>query len=339
MKKCILSITVDGYALSQTIKFLDPTFEIYTLDKFATTEDEVMSDGLGVFLKKNFQNYEVVVFIMATGIVVRLIKELIEDKLTDPAVIVMDQKGSNVISLLSGHLGNANEETQKLATLIDANPVITTASDINQTISVDLLARAHHCLIADFNQAKKVTAMIVNHQKVNINSRWSIEEPSPDNIFLDTTDDQYDGTIIITNQNEPKHPKKVRLFKKNLIVSMGCRRGKQAAEIIGFIKDKFKAKHLSLSSIKAIVSLDLKGDEEGLIKAAAYFHRPFETIAREKIKLVENQFKGSEFVKNKVGVKAVSEPCGFIASNEGKRILKKCSQAGMTLSIWEAQDE
>ena len=52
---------------------------------------------------------------MALGIVVRMIAPYIEHKSKDPAVVVMDEVGHHVISLLSGHLGGANEWTQSIS--------------------------------------------------------------------------------------------------------------------------------------------------------------------------------------------------------------------------------
>ena len=62
----------------------------------------------------------------------------IKDKTTDPAVIVMDEKANHVISLLSGHLGGANQVTLKIAELLDSNPVITTATDTQNVVALDL---------------------------------------------------------------------------------------------------------------------------------------------------------------------------------------------------------
>ena len=68
---------------------------------------------------------------MSTGIVVRVIAPLIRSKTQDPAVVVVDDLGKNAVSLLSGHIGGANELTRRIAPIIGATPVITTATDVN----------------------------------------------------------------------------------------------------------------------------------------------------------------------------------------------------------------
>ena len=335
MKKCILTITLDGYALGKAIVKKDPNYNLFTLNKYTNDSKHAMNTQLKTFVKEHFKTYDCFVFIMASGIVIRLIKDLIENKLTDPAILVVDIKGKHVISLLSGHLGHANEETIQLAQLINATPVITTASDTIETISVDLFAKRHHCKIIDYGQAKKITALIVNHAKVNIHSQRQLNETLPNNLSWDTSDHLYEGTIKITNKDVPFHKDKVRLFRKNLIVSMGCKRNTSTEALVKFIKESFRKKNLSIHSIKKIVSIDLKKNEIGFIETAKLLDAPFETIAKKQIETIENKFQGSAFVKQAIGVSCVSEPCGAIASNNGHQLIKKKSKSGMTLSVWE----
>lgn len=338
MKKCILTITLDGYALGKAIIKKDPNYDLFTLSKYTDGSQHAMNTQLKTFVEENFKTYDCFVFIMASGIVIRLIKDLIEDKLRDPAILVMDVKGRHVISLLSGHLGNANEETLQLAELINATPVITTASDTLDTLSVDLFARRQNCKITDFKQAKKITALIVNHAPVNIHSKWPLDEKLPNNLSFDTSDVLYEGTILVTNKDIPFHEDKVRLFKKNLIVSMGCRKNTPTQNIIQLIKEEFFNEKLSLHSIKKIVSIDLKKEEIGFIETANLLEVPFETISKNKIRKIENRFDGSAFVSKSIGVSCVSEPCGAIASNNGNQLIEKKVKSGMTLSVWEEKN-
>ncbi len=91
--------------------------------------------------KEIFKSSDFLIFIMATGIVVRSLAPLLESKFTDPGVVVIDELGKNVISLLSGHIGGANELSNLIAKKIGANPVITTATDINEKASLDMLVK------------------------------------------------------------------------------------------------------------------------------------------------------------------------------------------------------
>ena len=74
-----------------------------------------------------------IVFFSATGIAVRTIAPFVVSKKTDPAVVVIDEQGNYAISLLSGHLGGANELAKFAAESIGPEPDNTTATQHNQT--------------------------------------------------------------------------------------------------------------------------------------------------------------------------------------------------------------
>lgn len=94
-------------------------------------------------LPKLFWSYEAVILFFSLGAAVRLTAPLLRDKRSDPAVIVIDERGEHVISMLSGHLGGANRLTLEIAGLLGSHPVITTASDVQGTFAVDLLGREY----------------------------------------------------------------------------------------------------------------------------------------------------------------------------------------------------
>ncbi len=138
----IVSISIQGNELALKIASQVDKATCYTLPKWNNPKFKQIKGKLSEFCEELFFEYEALIFIMATGIVVRCIAPLIKDKEKDPAVIVIDDAGKNVISLLSGHLGGANELCIQIAKSISANPVITTASDVNQLPSVDMMAKS-----------------------------------------------------------------------------------------------------------------------------------------------------------------------------------------------------
>ncbi|WP_434303702.1 cobalt-precorrin 5A hydrolase [Clostridium botulinum] len=117
-------------------------------------------------VKKSFQDYDAIIFINSTGIAVRAIATFIQSKDKDPAVIVIDNTGKYVISLLSGHLGGANELTEKIAKTIEAEPIITTATDNLNIKAPDIVAKENNLVIEDLKKAKEIAALLVNGQKV-----------------------------------------------------------------------------------------------------------------------------------------------------------------------------
>ncbi|NGE24656.1 cobalamin biosynthesis protein CbiG, partial [Klebsiella pneumoniae] len=116
---------------------------------------EPFRDGFAATLRQAFAENDALIVIGATGITVRVLAPVIQDKMSDPAVIVMDEKGQHVISLLSGHLGGANELATWLAGRIGGQAVITTSTDVNQVTSFDLLAQEMNATFTDFRATVK----------------------------------------------------------------------------------------------------------------------------------------------------------------------------------------
>ena len=115
-----------------------------------------------------------IVFFSATGIAVRTIAPFVVSKKTDPAVVVIDEQGNYAISLLSGHLGGANELAKFAAESIGAVPVITTGTDVNHTFAVDVFARKNNLVIADMRLAKEMAALLIRGKYDHLGSRGRI---------------------------------------------------------------------------------------------------------------------------------------------------------------------
>ncbi|MBF8983575.1 cobalt-precorrin 5A hydrolase [Lutibacter sp. B2] len=342
MKIAIITLTKGAAVLGEELLNKLDNAVLYVHSKFHTNENrsKKIDKKLKDFVKDIFNEYECLVFIMATGIVVRSIAPYLEDKRKDPAVVVLDEKGKNVISLLSGHIGRANEYTIKIANVLNANPVITTASDVNNSIAVDTLAMKLNCEIEDFNMATKVTAHIVNGEEVGILSNISVNMSLPNNVKIVNeryeTINKLEGLIYITEKENVKKlvENQVLIRPKNIIIGIGCKKGKSYEEIINAIKDLFDELNLSIKSIKHIATVDIKKDEKGIIDVSKELKRPLVIVDREDIKKVENRFETSPFVKKTIGVGAVCEPVAFLSSKNGKMIQGKKSYNGITIALF-----
>ena len=110
---------------------------------------------------EQFRTRDVLIFIGAVQIAVRLIASFIGSKTTDPAVLVLDEKGQYCIPILSGHIGGANEMAERIAEMAGALPVITTATDIRGKWAIDVFARKNHLYIEDMQKAKQISAKIL----------------------------------------------------------------------------------------------------------------------------------------------------------------------------------
>lgn len=331
----IIAITQNGLALAKRLKVQFPESVIYSLSKWHDADCISIEPDLGTFTKTLFDSHKTLVYIMATGIVVRSIAHHLQSKTSDPAVIVLDEKGQHVISLLSGHLGGANAVATEIAKAINGQAVITTASDVQGLPSVDMIAKEHGLKIESMQDAKTITSMLVNGQKVS----WQNECLVPILTNYDVLkNDSPEGLIIVSNKQKVNTELPfAQLIPVNIVVGVGCRRGVSGENIIAFINEQLLKNNINPKSIRKFASIDIKSDEQGIIETAQYFNVNVEFVAGSEIELIEKDFTASEFVKSQVGVSGVCEPAAFIAAGRnGQFISRKNSKEGITVAIFES---
>ncbi|NOR65584.1 MAG: cobalamin biosynthesis protein CbiG [Candidatus Scalindua sp.] len=141
MNLALIAITNDGINVAERIKEkLDGEVTVFLPQKLkqskltATYYSKRFSDQIGDL----FSHYEGLIFVMASGIVVRTIAPHITDKYTDPAVVVVDDVGRYVISILSGHEGGANNLAHSVANILHTDAVITTGTEAQKDIIIGI---------------------------------------------------------------------------------------------------------------------------------------------------------------------------------------------------------
>lgn len=312
----------------------------------------LVKEKLSVLTEKLFKDYQYILFIMATGIVVRVIAPYLVNKFSDPAIMVTDEKGQNVISLLSGHMGGANEMTKYISELINANPVITTATDVNKKSALDMIAKELDAHIDDFrDNVKDINAMLVNNQDVGIyiDGKYNVDTRGFRGLKNLENIDDIEKIVVVTNKNEffkdyiNKHKdsrinqkqledKIIKVIPKDIVIGIGCRRNTDSDILKESLDDLLKEYNIHIKSIKEIGSIDIKHDEKAIIDLAENLSVPFKTISANEISKVDYLFEKSEFVKKNVGVYCVSEPVAYILS-KGNLIIEKHKYKGITISV------
>ncbi|WP_042278336.1 cobalt-precorrin 5A hydrolase [[Clostridium] dakarense] len=347
-KIAIVCITENGKNLALRIneKLSDSHVYIVKNKKNNLTND---STNLNIFMVEKkvselvgdlFNKYQSILFIMATGIVVRTIAPYIVNKFSDPAVLVTDEKGKNVISLLSGHMGGANELTNNISSLIGANPVITTATDVNRKSSLDMIAKGLNAYIDDFREnVKDVNAMLVNNGQVGIYIDGDYKVDTRGFNVLDNLNETCDleKVVIITNKNNLENidfnnDKFIKVIPKDIVIGIGCRRNTESELLENSLKDFLFNNNIDIKAVNRIGSIDIKKDEKAIIDLSVSLDVPFKTLSAEDISKVDYLFDKSEFVKKNVGVYCVAEPVAHILSN-GNLIIEKHKYKGITFSI------
>lgn len=364
-KIAIVCITENGKNLALEIQSKLNNGDVYLVRnkknnfKIGEEKDNVflVEDKLSNLVPSLFEEYQYIMFIMATGIVVRVIAPYINSKFSDPAILVSDEKGQNIISLLSGHMGGANEMTSHISELIGANPVITTATDVNKKSSLDMIAKKLDAHIDDFREnVKDVNAMLVNNQEVglyidgnyevdtrgfkiltnfeNVDNLEKIVIVSSKNNFLDYYLENKKQSDLDEKVLRKKHRENniIKVVPKEIVIGIGCRRNTESSLLQESLNDLLHKYNIDINSIKEIGSIDVKSDEKAIIDLASSLSVPFITFSVDEISKVDHLFGKSEFVKKNVGVYCVSEPVAYLLS-EGNLIIEKHKYKGITISV------
>ena len=263
---------------------------IFAITKFGASLAETIADSLAgctTFIKgrdferlrnavdDNFHKFDALIFVSATGIAVRMIAPHIVSKLSDPAVLVIDERGQHIISLLSGHVGGANDLTLEVATIINGEPVITTATDVENKIAVDSFAYKLGLKPDPKEAIKAINAAILKGDPVFVTA----------------------GETVLN------------LTPLRLIVGIGCKRGSSKEHIKSAVTEACKRIGQPIERISLIASIDLKSDESGLLEFAASINRDIVFFNVETLQQTINKYSlsESEFVKHSVGVGNVCE--------------------------------
>ena len=350
MRIAVVAITRGGALLSQRLGSSIAGVKCYVSSRYAGLADSACCQFAPTELKSLlttlWKQYDGFVLIMATGIVVRMIAPLLESKTSDPAVVVMDDAGRFAISLLSGHLGGANELAGRCATATGAMAVITTATDVNNLPSFDMLAKEQGWLIEDINQIKALNTLLLDDEEIAIVDRsgqarsWLHDRGRVS--FHDTiagaAKSSARGFIFVTNQLLPQQvtPEKTLILRpRNLVLGIGCNRGTPADEIEAFVALHLQSLSLATKSICCIASISAKSDEAGLLAYAARLNVPFRCFGSEELNQVTFPSPPSEYALAAVGAAGVAEPAALLASGGGRLLLKKVKSPNVTLAVAE----
>ena len=325
-------------------------------------KDTMMSDGYCVCIRDKekdkslskwtetaFLEYEMVVFVSATGIAVRTIAPFLKSKITDPGVVCIDDNGKFIIPLVSGHIGGANHMAEKLAEKLNGIPVVTTATDINGRIAIDSWAKDNNLIIEDMNLAKECAMRLLEGKpvamvsmlpvKVNAKGIELIFSPKI-NPMGDLTEfgdklnyKKYDFGINISWRTDNYFRHELKLVPKGLILGIGCRKGTKKETIEKVSKEILMEKGICFSSISTVASIDLKKDEEGLLEFSRDEGLKFVTFTAKELAMAQGEFPRSEFVSKVTGVDNVCQRAAVIAGPDGEVLIEKTAREGVTISV------
>lgn len=333
----LISYTARGRALGARVADIlraeGHSCRTFALPKFVEEGDEALALSAPDWAGKAFEEADALVFCCASGIAVRAIAPHVKDKRTDPAVLVIDEQGIFVIPLLSGHLGGANALAEALAKQLGATPVLTTATDVNGLFAVDVFAKANDLYIEDMALAKAVSAALLNREQVGFRSDLPVTGDLP----RELTEDGANLGILISAGKETPFPRTLRLIPRRYVAGLGCRRGKSEEELEAFLTENLARCGVGVHELKALASIDLKRDEQGLVSLAGKLAVPFLTYSAEELQAAPGDFTASAFVKETTCVDSVCERAAVLASG-GMLVVKKVAENGMTFALAKQEE-
>ena len=293
--------------------------------------------ALSTWTEEHFSTNDALIFIGAIGIALRAIAPYIKTKTKDPAVVVVDELGQFSIPILSGHIGGANELALRISEILNAIPVITTATDINKVFAVDTWAKSQGLQILNPQCIKLVSSKLLKGESVHVKSDYPIQGNLPKNVYLNDLEDSNAGyDVIITHkdlENERKNDT-LLLVPQIITVGIGCRKDISFEAIESSILNILESENYHILAINALARIDKKANEKGILEFAKKYDLPFNTYSAEELNSLEGDFTKSEFVKSVVEVDNVCERSAIMESN-GKLIRRKdtCDGAGVTVAL------
>ncbi len=255
------------------------------------------------------------------------------DKKSDPAVLVIDDRANNVISALSGHLGGANALARIVASFLGAQPIITTAADVNETIAVDLVGREFNWIIENFENVTKVSAFMVNEEKIAIyqdaGERNWWHAPLPGNAtIVDNIDkiksQEFKAGLVISDRlvlDQTILGKSVIYRPKSLVVGIGLHWDTSKQTIKSGIDTVLKENGLSFKSIRNLASIKINRKVKGLEEFSIELGIPVEIFDKDRLASVDVP-NPSTTVQKFEGTSSVSEASALLSS-KGKLIVPK----------------
>lgn len=355
-KYAAVAITRSGIGLALKLGGLLADTEVYCYAKYSGELEEIPGERrmfagpVKELLPQLFRQYAAVILFFSLGAAVRLMAPLLEDKTTDPAVIVIDEQGRHVISVLSGHLGGANRLTLQIAELLQSHPVITTASDVQGIFAADLLGAEFGWRAESFAPLKSVSAAVVNGEPVAFLQESG--EPGwlpadailPEHVRLcgsmaELLQAPRSAAIIVTDrQLEPAEAaalgeRTAAVYRpRSLVLGLGCNRGTPAAELEAVVMETLAELGLSPLSVRNAASAGIKGDEAGLLELCGKYGWQLSLYSPEQLNAVPLDHP-SEIVFKATGAYGVSEPAALLSSGSAQLLLPKKKSGNVTIAV------
>ena len=341
----IYVITKHGLEIGKRIlSVLGADADLYVSPKFisnAPAGAKLLTLPMEPTLRETFQSYNCHIHVISVGAVVRMIAPLLVNKKVDPAIICVDDRAKFSICVLSGHVGRGNFYTHELSRILENMAVVTTASDVSGTLTVDILGRDLGWTLE--NSDRNVTrgcAAVVNETRVAFVQEcgepdwWPIHQDLPKGVeyyrSLDEVNPENFEILLIASDRAnliSTHPtcykNSVIYHPKTLVLGIGCDRETSLEVLERGVKKVLSEQGLAFSSVKAVASVDAKKNESGLLELTRKYGWEFKTYPAETLDQVDGIQNPSDMPKLHVGTRSVSEAAALLHAEAHQLLVPK----------------
>jgi cobalt-precorrin 5A hydrolase len=339
----VLALTPEGSKLAAHIAAELEQSSLYLPDEQASSIGGAypFTDFKEAFAKC-MSKHKRLVCVMATGIVVRFLAPLLKSKDEDPAVVVLDEMGRNVISLLSGHLGGANRLAREIAAITGGREIITTATDVQGKISFDDLAGQAGLVIENSDRVKTMNMALLKEKQIGLYDpgKW-LQRYLPETAGLkilqlpeEASKARLSGWIFVSDTLGSFEPPPCLILRpKSLVVGVGCKRGTEAAEIDAALNRVFEEYKLSLLAVRNLATAELKKDEEGLNELVKLYHWPAVYYSVSDLQAPVEVPSPSDKVMKHLGVESVCEKAAVLSAGAEELLVPKQILGKVTVAV------
>lgn len=345
MTLAIIAITPGGASLARRLAGPLSAATVCLPDRFRQADDgRYFSGPLSAFLAEAFNGYDGLVCIMASGIVVRLLAPCLRGKAVDPAVVVVDEAGQFVISLLSGHLGGANDLATTVAAVLGGQAVITTATDVNGLPAWDVSARDAGLQIEPLSHLRRFNLALLEGQPIalvdprqRLVGRYAaLPGVTCCRTLLEAEQTGIDAHVYVTHRSVPYVEGETVLLllrPRDLLLGIGCNRGTAAEEITAVVNQVMERASLSMLSLRGVATIEDKRDEVGLNEFASSSGLTMSYFTAEQLNTVAVPSAPSLHAFKAVGARGVCEPAALLAVHPGRLLVSKQKCGNVTVAV------
>lgn len=332
MRIRIASFTLRGARLAkdlaEELKRQGEDVRAYAAPKYAGEAGLAPTGGASAWTREHFDGADALVFVGATGIAVRAIAPHLRSKLTDPAVVSLDEAGRFAVSLVSGHVGGANRLAARIAGITGGQAVVSTATDVNGLFSVDDWIARKGMAMRNPHAVRTLAGTLLEGGRIGLSSGFPIIGALPQGVELAES-----GKAGLYVGIYEKSPFEVTLtaVPRVVILGLGCRKGMSEEGIAAAVEQVLRENHVFPESLSEAASIDIKAREQGLLDFCAHRGLPVRFYDAKTLSQVPGTFTPSERVLRVTGVDNVCERAAVCSG--GRLIVKKTAHDGVTVAL------